>query len=122
MQKIKIMIASRPKMISDIIRNIIEHQLDMTIVGEVVDPISLLYTIREKSIDVVIMTPIKVNGEPKICSHLLANFPSLIIVALADNNETAYLYRTGAPKLCIEDPSGQSLIIAIREVLLSIKG
>ncbi|MEJ2544003.1 MAG: hypothetical protein P8Y99_08035 [Calditrichaceae bacterium] len=122
MQKIKIMIASRPKMISDIIRNIIEHQLDMTIVGEVVDPISLLYTIREKSVDVVIMTPIKVNGEPKICSHLLANFPSLIIVALADNNETAYLYRTGAPKLCIEDPSGQSLIIAIREVLLSIKG
>ena len=122
MRKIKIMLASRPKMISDVIRNIIEHQLDMTIVGEVIDPISLLYTITETSVDVVIMTPIKVNGEPKICSHLLAKLPSLIIVALADNSESAYLYRSGVPKLCIEDPSGQSLIIAIREALLAIAG
>ena len=120
MRKIRIMLASRPKMISDIIRNIITHQLDMTIVGEVADPISLLYTLKETSVDVVIMTPIKVNGEPKICSHLLAKYPSLIIVALGDNNGIAYLYRTGAPKLCIEDPSSQSIIIAIREALLSI--
>ena len=122
MRKIKIILASRPKMISDVIRNIIEHQLDMTIVGEVIDPISLLYAIRETSVDVVIMTPIKANGEPKMCSHLLAEHPSIIIVALAANGETAYLYKLGAPRLCIEDPSGQSIIIAIREALLAIAG
>lgn len=120
MRKIKVMLASRPKMISDVIRNIIEHQQDMTMVGEVIDPIKLLYAIRETSIDVVIMTPIKVNGEPKICSHLLAKYPSLKIVALSAKGEAAYLYQLDIPRLRIDNPSGQSIVVAIREALLPI--
>ena len=118
MQKIKIMLASRPKIISDVIRNIIEHQPDMIMVGEVIDPIRLLYTIRETSVDVVILTPIKANGQPKICSHLLAEHPSLIIVALSAEGEAAYLYKLNVPRLRIDNPSGQSILVAIREALL----
>ena len=118
MQKIKIMLASRPKIISDVIRNIIEHQPDMIMVGEVIDPIRLLYTIRETSVDVVILTPIKANGQPKICSHLLAEHPSLIIVALSAEGEAAYLYKLDVPRLRIDNPSGQSILVAIREALL----
>ena len=118
MQKIKIMLASRPKIISDVIRNIIEHQPDMIMVGEVIDPIRLLYTIRETSVDVVILTPIKANGQPKICSHLLAEHPSLIIVALSAEGEAAYLYKLDVPRLRIDNPSGQSILVAIREALM----
>ena len=120
MPKIRVMLASRPKMISDVIRNIIAHQPDMTMVGEVIDPIRLLYAIRETSVDVVIMTPIKANGEPKICSHLMAEHPSLIIVALSAKGEAAYLYQLSVPKLRIDDPSGQSILVAIREALLPV--
>ncbi len=120
MPKIRVMLASRPKMISDVIRSIIEHQPDMTMVGEVIDPIRLLYAIRETSVDVVIMTPIKANGEPKICSHLMAEHPSLIIVALSAKGEAAYLYQLSVPKLRIDDPSGQSILVAIREALLPV--
>ena len=118
MQKIKIMLASRPKIISDVIRNMIEHQPDMIMVGEVIDPIRLLYTIRETSVDVVILTPIKANGQPKICSHLLAEHPSLIIVALSAEGEAAYLYKLDVPRLRIDNPSGQSILVAIREALM----
>ncbi|MEJ2544077.1 MAG: hypothetical protein P8Y99_08410 [Calditrichaceae bacterium] len=118
MQKIKIMLASRPKIISEVIRNIIEHQPDMILIGEVIDPIRLLYTIRETSVDVVILTPIKANGEPKICSHLLAEHPSLIIVALSAEGEAAYLYKLDVPRLRIDNPSGQSILVAIREALM----
>jgi DNA-binding NarL/FixJ family response regulator len=120
MQKIKIMLASRPKIISDVIRNIIEHQPDMIMVGEVIDPIRLLYTIRETSVDVVILTPIKANGQPKICSHLLAEHPSLIIVALSAEGEAAYLYKLDVPRLRIDNPSGQSILVAIREALIPL--
>jgi hypothetical protein len=48
MQEIKVMLASRPQMISEIIRNIIEVQQDMIIVGNVIDPIKLLFAIRGK--------------------------------------------------------------------------
>jgi hypothetical protein len=47
----------------------------MMMVGEVVDPIKLLNATRETAVDVVIVTPLKANGEPKICSHLLAEHP-----------------------------------------------
>jgi hypothetical protein len=94
----------------------------MAMVGEVIDPIKLLYAIRETSVDVVIMTPIKVNGEPKICSHLLAEYPLLKIVALSAKGEAAYLYQLDVPRRRIDNPSGQSILVAIRETLLPIAG
>jgi DNA-binding NarL/FixJ family response regulator len=118
MKKIKVMLASRPKMISDVIRNMIERQSDMTMVREVIDPIKLLFSIRETPVDVVIMTPLKANGEPKICSHLLAEYPSLKVFTLSAKGEAAYLYQSGAPRLRIVDPCGLSILEAIREALM----
>ena len=117
MRKIKVMLASRPKMISDVIRNIIERQPDMMMVGDVIDPIKLLFATREIPVDVVIVTPLKANGEPRICSHLLAEHPRLKVVTLSANGEAAYLYQSGIPRLRIDEPSGQSLLGAIRETL-----
>ena len=117
MQKIKVMLASRPKILSDIIRNIIERQDDMTVIGDVIDPIKLLFAVKEIAVDVVIITPIKANGEPKICTHLLAEHPHLILLTLSAEGEAAYLYQTELPKLRIEDPSGPLVIVAIREAL-----
>ena len=117
MRKIRVMLASRPKMISDVIRNIIERQPDMLMVGEVIDPIKLLFATKETEVDVVIVTPLKADGEPKICSHLLAEHPRLKVVTLSSKGEAAYLYQSGIPRLCINEPCGQSIIGAIREAL-----
>jgi DNA-binding NarL/FixJ family response regulator len=118
MQKIKVMLASRPQMLSAIIRNLIDCQPDMIMVGEVIDPIKLLFAIRKTPVDVVIVTPLKANGEPKICSHLLLEYPSLKVFTLSAKGEAAYLYQSGVPKLRIDDPSGQTILSAIREALL----
>jgi len=117
MRKIRVMLASRPKMISDVIRNIIERQPDMLMVGEVIDPIKLLFATKETAVDVVIVTPLKADGEPKICSHLLAEHPRLKVVTLSSKGEAAYLYQAGIPRLRIDEPCGQSIIGAIREAL-----
>ena len=117
MEKIKVMLASRPQMLSDVIRNMIDNQLDMVLVGDVIDPIKLLFAIRETPVDVVIVTPLKANGEPKICSHLLPEHPSLKVFTLSAKGEAAYLYQSGAPKMRIDDPSEQAILSAIREAL-----
>jgi DNA-binding NarL/FixJ family response regulator len=117
MKKIKVMLASRPKILSDVIRSIIEHQLDMVIVGSVIDPIKLIFAIRETAVDVVIMSPIKANGEPIICMHLLAEQPLLKIVTQSATGDAAYLYQTGMAKRRLDDPSAQSILHAIREAL-----
>jgi DNA-binding NarL/FixJ family response regulator len=120
MKKIKIMLASRPKILSDVIRNIIELQKDMIIVGDVIDPIKLLYIIKDTVVDVVIVTPLKANGEPLICSHLLAEYPRLKIVTQSAQGEAAYLYQTGLLKIRLEDPSAQSILQVIREAFVSV--
>jgi DNA-binding NarL/FixJ family response regulator len=117
MQTIKVLLASRPKMLSDVIKNLIEYQPDMEVVGEVIDPIRLLLVTRETMADVIIVTPLKSNGEPKICQHLLSEHPRLRIVTLSANGETAFLYESNSRKKRIDEPSGQSILGAIRESL-----
>ena len=117
MQTIKVLLASRPKMLSDVIKNLIDYQPDMVVVGEVIDPIELLLATRETMADVIIVTPLKSNGEPKICRHLLLEHPQLRIVTLSANGETAFLYESNSDKKRIDEPSGQSILSAIRKSL-----
>lgn len=118
MKKIKVMLASRPKILSDVIRNIIELQPDMIIVGNVIDPIKLLYVIRDTVVDVVIVTPLQANGEPLICQHLLAEYPMLKIVTQSVKGEAAYLYQKDVQKRRLEDPSVQAILQVIREAFI----
>jgi DNA-binding NarL/FixJ family response regulator len=115
MQKIKVLLASRPKMLSDVVRNMVTRQPDMEVVGEVLDPIELLLTAKARPVDVVIVTPLDSEGEPGICRHLLAEQPQLKIVTLTAKGEAAFLYQSGTPKKRINEPSEQSILDAIRE-------
>ena len=104
-------------MLSDVIRNMIEHQPDMVVVGEVIDPIELLHISSETEVDVVIVTPLKTNGQPKICSHLILEYPPLKVVTLSAKGEVAYLYQSDLPRLRINEPSGETILDAIRDSL-----
>ena len=117
MKKIKVLLSSRPKLLSEVIRYLIGLQPDMEVVGEVLDPLQLLTVSRKTVVDVVIITPLKANGEPKICHQLLAEHPLLIIVTQSANAEAAYVYKSGVDKQRLEEPSGQSILIAIRAAL-----
>jgi DNA-binding NarL/FixJ family response regulator len=120
MEKIKVMLASRPKLLSEVIRNMIEHQPDMEMVGEVLDPLQLLSTSMNTSVDAVIITPLRANGEPKICHQLLLEHPRLKVITLSSKGEAAYLYQSGVDKKRIDNPSEQSILDAIRGSLLPI--
>jgi len=111
------MLASRPKMISDVFRNIINRQPDMMMVGEVIDPIKLLLAVKITPVDAVIVTPLKTNAEPIICSHLLKEHPLLKVVTVSAEGKAACLYQSGEPMQRLEEPCGQSLLGAIREAL-----
>jgi hypothetical protein len=115
---IRVLLSSRPKLLSEVIRNLIEHQPDMQVVGEVLDPLQILRAIRQILVDVVIITPLRANGEPKICHMLLAEQPLLKIVTQSSEGDAAYLYQSGRQKKHIEEPSGQSILDVIRAAVL----
>ncbi len=60
--KIKVLLASRPKLLSEVIRYLVARQPDMEVMGEVLDPIELLLAVKSTSADVVIVTPLPANG------------------------------------------------------------
>ena len=115
MKLIKVLLSSRPKLFSEVIRNMIEHQPDMEVVGEIIDPVQLLLAVRTTLVHVVIVTPLESSGEPKICRHLLAEYPELKVVTLSADGQAAYLYQTDVARLQIDEPSAQSILSAIRE-------
>ncbi|MFO7891811.1 MAG: hypothetical protein R6V04_15900 [bacterium] len=114
MIKIKVMLSCRPKLLSEVIRNLIERQPDMEVVGEVVDPIELIFALRLKPVDVVIITPIKAKGNPRICRQLCKKHPRLIILILTMESEALYIYKSGSNRKKIERPSGISIMSNIR--------
>lgn len=117
MRKIRVLLASRPKMLSDVVRNMIGRQPDMEVVGEVLDPLSLLVAVRATPVEVVIFTPLDASEEPHICSQLLTEHPQLKIVTLTAKSEAAYLYELGSRKQRIEEPCEQSILGALREAV-----
>jgi DNA-binding NarL/FixJ family response regulator len=115
MQTIKVLLASRPKMLSDVIKNLIDSQQDMELLGEVFDPIELLIAVRTTQVDAVIVTPLDLEVESRICHHLLAQNPQLKIVTLSAKGDAAFLYELNSRKKYIDEPSGQSILGAIRD-------
>lgn len=115
--KTKVLLASRPKLLSEVIRYLVSRQPDMEVVSEVLDPLELLLAVKATNADVVIVTPLPANGEPHICTQLLAAYAQLKIVTQSAKGEAAYLYQTGLPKLRIDEPSEQLILGAIRKSL-----
>ena len=120
MPQINVMFSSRPKLLSEIIRNLIERQPDMKVTGEVIDPIELIFALRVTPADVVIITPHKANGTPRICGQLLKEHPQLTILILTEESEAVYIFQSGLHRKCIERPSEQTIINVIRESLSSV--
>ncbi len=117
MQKIKVLLASRPKLLSEVIRNMIARQPDMEVMGEVLDPIELLLAVKTTAAEVVIVTPLDSEQEPRLCRRLLADYPDLKIVTLSRTGEAATLYESGSRQQRIIEPSEQSILGAIRGVI-----
>ncbi|MBN1781231.1 hypothetical protein JW948_08915 [bacterium] len=115
MPKINVMFSSRPKLLSDVLRNLIERQPDMIIVGEVIDPIELISALRTTPVDVVIITPHKANGMPRLCTQLLNEHLKLRILLITLESTGVYIYQSGSGRKYIEKPSERSILDAIRD-------
>jgi hypothetical protein len=114
MQTTKVLLAIQPQMLSDVIKHLVECQPDMQVVDDVFDPIKLLTAIKVTSVDAVIVTPLDSDVVSRICRHLLVEYPRLRIVTLSPKGEAAFLYESDARKKRIDEPSGQSILGAIR--------
>ena len=114
MRKIKVLLAIRPRMLSEVVRHTVARQPDMEVVRELINPIGLRLAIRATAAEVVITTPGDSERESGLGSSLLVAYPQLKIMALSATGDTAFLYEAGSPKQRLDDVGEESLLGAIR--------
>ena len=115
MRKIKVLLASRPKILSEVLRTVVGQQPDMEVQGEVCDPIELLFIAHAMHVDAIIVTPLEAREEPSICRHLFEGHPHLKIVTVSAKGDSTCLYQLGREKKLFKQASWQLILDAIRE-------
>jgi hypothetical protein len=97
------------------LRKLIEAQHDMSVVrDEDLAPLELLLAVREARPDVVILGLTETGAEPGICSNLLAEYPRLLVLALSQQRDQAFLYQQSILKQTLKETSDNSILNAIR--------
>lgn len=92
MQRIRVLIATRPRLIRELISATIADQPDIELVGEVGDQQDLAEAVAETRPDVLIV-PMDDRDKYRVqCGFLLGRYPEMKILALAPEQNRAQFY------------------------------
>lgn len=76
-------------MVPDVIRNLLEEQDDIDLVGDCRGPMKILQETGRTKADAVVLAQ-EGNEEPGLCSQLLAVYPDLTILSLTTDLTTVF--------------------------------
>jgi len=93
-RKIQVLLAVVPRMLRDLLRTRIEAEPDLEIADEVLDPVDVLLAVQQTAADVVLITVPISDATPPLCTHLLTEFPDLVVIGLWPDAKSAVTYRS----------------------------
>jgi len=91
-QKIKALVANRPRLMREMVLATISDQSDIEVVGVLEDEAVILESVEQAHPDFVIVALDESEKRPAICDVLLERFPHLRILALAAERNSTILY------------------------------
>jgi hypothetical protein len=94
------------------IKQLFMARSDINLVGPISDAVELLMAVREVNAAAVILPLDKSGGEPGLCSHLLAEFPGLLVLAISTRGEHFFLFDQAISRTELLDP-GRALVSLI---------
>ena len=113
--QVRVLLANRPRALRARLAKLLQRQSDIEVVGTVLDPIELLVAVEDTQADVVVVT-LPDSGEiPGICSHLLHEYPQLLILALSLACTGACVYRQTITVEQLSDTSDEGILTAVRK-------
>jgi DNA-binding NarL/FixJ family response regulator len=112
---IRVLLANRSRALRTRLAKLLQLQSDIEVVGTVLDPIELLVAVEDTQADVVVVTLPDSREMPGVCSHLLYEYPQLLILALSLNRTKACVYRQAITVEQLSNTSDEELLIAVRK-------
>ena len=117
MKKIRILLANnRPRIMREVMKQLIERQPDMEIVAEVLDLLTLSRVAEEAAVDVIIVA-LEDSDALRLGRQLLAERPEMAILALAAKGNAAFIEQVRLGRREIAEPSEASILSALRDVI-----
>ena len=93
MEKIRVLVANRPRLMRELVLATILDQPDIEVVGEVRDDAEIAGAVEESRPDFVIMALGKLDERPALSAELMGRYPQLRIVALApERNSSMFIW------------------------------
>ncbi|HMS82433.1 MAG TPA: hypothetical protein PKD12_02135 [Nitrospira sp.] len=111
--KIRVLFANYPMMVPEAIRQLVEEQEDMEVVGDCRGPMKILQETGRTNADAVVLTP-EGDEEPGLCSQLLAVYPDLTVLQVARDIRSASVQQLSPVRCSVTSSHDQEIIQALR--------
>ena len=118
--RVKVLLADMPHALRASLEELLQHHNDVEVVGTVLDPVELLIAVGDTQADVVVVTLPDSGEMPGICSHLFAEYPQLLILALSSDRTGACIYKQVTAVEPLIDTSEEEILKAIRQAKANI--
>ena len=93
MDKIKVIVASRPRLMREIVLEIVSAQPDIEVMAEVHDDSAIVDLVGQLHPDWVVIALDESDNKPRICDLLFGHYPDLKILALDSGRNNCIFYR-----------------------------
>jgi DNA-binding NarL/FixJ family response regulator len=117
MRKIRVLLANRPRMVRALVREMIERQLDMEVVGEILDPLDVISSVQETEADIVVVAINNNSEAQELRRRLLAQCPNIAILALSLSGDIAFIEQLRPQRREMVDPSEATILHALRQAV-----
>ena len=112
-EKIRVLLANHPLMLPDDIRNLVEEQDDMEVVGDCRGPMKILQETGRTKADAVILAQ-EGTQEPGLCSQLLAVYPDLTILGVTPDMTAGFVRQLCSRRHALAEIKKQDVIDRLR--------
>lgn len=115
MQRVRVLVANRPRLMRELVLATIADQPDIEIMGEVGDDSEIIQIVTECKPDFVVLALDKSGQRPLVCDELLQKHPHMKILALApERNSTLFFWSVVQIHSASIENSQESILSVLR--------
>lgn len=115
MEKIRVIVASRPRLMREVVLEVISEQPDIEVVAEVDDDDKIVELVAEVHPDWVVIAVDEPDNRPGICDPLFHRYPHLKVLALAsEKNNCIFYWATMSIRSSRVESSERGILDALR--------
>jgi DNA-binding NarL/FixJ family response regulator len=92
MDKVRVLVANRPRLMREVVRKALSLHADMELVGEIENELEILPAIERTQAHYLIIAQEEVGRRPAICDDVFDKHPHLKILAVAPGSDDSVFY------------------------------